>query len=162
MSKLKTWFSSHKLSLNFNKTKITLFGNSRINTQVKIQIDGVNIRRVKGNKFLGVTIDKTLSWKSHIKHIQSKVSRSIVVSKVSRSIVVYNKAKQVLDHKSLHILYCSLISPYLIYYAEDWGNDYKTTSCSLFILQKKKNNKKTIWTVYNAGCWDHTNLFCLW
>ena len=120
-----------------------LFGNCRTNEQIKIQIDGVDIERVSQIKFLGVTIDEKLNWKSHIKHIHSKLSRSIAV--------LY-KAKQVLDHKSLHILYCSLVSPYLSYCAEVWGNNYKSTLHSLFILQKR-----AIRTIFNAGYRDHTN-----
>lgn len=102
MSKLKIWIDRNKLSLTLNKTKIMLFGNHRINEQVQIQIDGVQIERVHENKFLGVIIDEKISWKPHIIHIQTKLSRSISV---------LNKAKQVLDHKSLHILYCSIVLP---------------------------------------------------
>ena len=46
MSTVKTWFDKNKLSLNLNKTKVMLFGNCRMNTQVQIQIDGVEIERV--------------------------------------------------------------------------------------------------------------------
>ena len=99
LCKLKIWFDINKSSLNLNKTKIMIFGNCRMNSQ----IDGVIIERVAVNTFLGVIIDETLSWKPHIKHIHSKVSRSIAV---------LNKAKQFLDNKSLRILYGSLVSPY--------------------------------------------------
>lgn len=51
---------------------------------------------------LYVIIDDKNSWKSHIKHVQTKVSWS--------SIAVFNKAKLVLDHKSLRILHSSYIS----------------------------------------------------
>lgn len=60
MSKLNIWFNSNKLSLNLSKTKIMLFGNCRLNTLVKIQIDGVNSERVNENTFRGVTIDEKL------------------------------------------------------------------------------------------------------
>ena len=103
MSKLKRWFDSNK-SLNLSKTKI-MFGNCKSNNQVHVKIDSVTIERVYVNTFLGVIIDHKLCWKPHTKHIQSKVSRSISVQ---------SKAKHVLDHKSLHILYCSLVLPYLI------------------------------------------------
>ena len=102
MCKMKMWFDRNKLSLNLSKTKFMLFGNCNKNTQVHLQIDGVNVERVYENKFLGVTIDDKINWKSHIKHVQSKLSRSISV---------LSKAKHILDHKSLHILYCSLILP---------------------------------------------------
>ena len=120
-----------------------LFGNYNKNTQVQLQIDGVDVERVYEIKFLGVTIDDKINWKSHIKHVQSKLSRSISV---------LSKAKQILDHKSLHILYCSLISPYLQYCAEVWGNTYKCTIQSLSILQKR-----AIRIIHNTGYRDHTN-----
>ncbi len=53
LNKLKTWFDRNKLSLNLNKTKIMLFGNCEINTEVKVSTDNVNIERVYENKFLG-------------------------------------------------------------------------------------------------------------
>lgn len=143
MNKLKIWFDSNRLSLNLGKTKIMLFGNCRMNTQLKINVEGVEIERVHEIKFLGVIIDDKISWKPHIKHVQSKVSRSIAV---------INKAKKVLDNKSLHTLYYSLVSPYLQYCAEVWGNNYKTSLYSLTILQKR-----AIRIIHKVGYQEHTN-----
>ena len=143
MSKIKTWFDTNKLSLNLSKTKLMLFGNCRKNTEIHININGVEIERVYENKFLGIIIDERFSWKSHITHVQSKLSRSIYV---------LNKVKLVLDQKSLRILYCSLVLPYLNYCTEVWGNTYKTSLHSLTILQKK-----AIRIIHNVRYLDHTN-----
>ena len=143
MNKLKLWFDRNRLSLNVTKTKFVLFDNSRSNTQIKIKIDGVEIERVKEIKFLGVTIDEKLNWKSHIKHVQSKVSRSIAV---------INKAKRILDKKSLHTLYCSLVLPYFQYCIEVWGNNYKTSLNAITCLQKR-----AIRIINNVGYLEHTN-----
>ena len=59
--KLKLWFDWNKLSLNVSKTKFMFFGRFRLNTQLKIEIDGVAIEQVHKIKFLGVTIDDKLS-----------------------------------------------------------------------------------------------------
>ncbi len=104
---IKKYGSIVKLSLNLKKQT----------NEVKIQIDGVDMERVIENKFNGVTTDEKLNWKSHIKYLHSKVSRSIEV---------LNKAKQVLDHKSLYILDCSLVSPYLSYCVVVGDNNYKS------------------------------------
>ena len=96
MCKLKMWFDGNKLSLNLSKTKFMLFGNCNENTQVQLQVDGVDVERVYENKFLGVTIDDKINWKSHIKHVQSKLSRGISV---------LSKAKHILDHKSHPLLF---------------------------------------------------------
>ena len=45
-----------------------------------MEIDGVEIERVHEMKFLGVMIDDLISWKSHIKLVQTKLSKSIVIS----------------------------------------------------------------------------------
>ncbi len=56
-----------------------------------------------------------------------------------------------MDHKALHTLYCSLVLPYLSHFAEVWGNNYKNTLYSLFILQKR-----AICYIHKAGYRDHT------
>ncbi len=43
------------------------------------------------------------------------------------------------DYESLHILYCSVVSPHLTYCAEVWDNNQKSTLHSLFILQKQSD-----------------------
>ena len=90
-----------------------LFGNCKSKTNLQILIDDVSVKRVNEIKFLGVMIDHKICWKSHIKYIQSEISRSIAV---------LSKAKHFLNYAALHILYCSLILPYLNYCVEVWGN----------------------------------------
>ena len=77
--KIKNWFDNNKLSLNLSKTKLMIFGNRKINHQAQVQIEGVDIERVHEIKFLGVIINDKICWKSHIKYISTKISRSISV-----------------------------------------------------------------------------------
>ena len=72
MSKLKLWLDRNKLSLNLSKTRMILFGNHRTNMKLEILVDEINIERVNEIKFLGVMIDDKISWKSQIKHVQTK------------------------------------------------------------------------------------------
>ena len=103
----------------------------------------LNFHVVHENRFLGVIVDDRLSWKPHIEHVQSKVSRSIAV---------IHKAKQLLDHNSLCTLYCSLVLPYIHYCAKIWGNTCKTSLRSLTILQKR-----AIRTIHKVSYLEHTN-----
>ena len=105
-----------KLSLKLSKTKCIVFGNREINFEVKIRISDVEIERVYDSTFLGVIIDHNLSWKPHINHIKSKTNE------MSKSIAILNKAKNILNQKSLLMLYGSLIVPYITYCVEVWGN----------------------------------------
>lgn len=50
MSKSKNWFDLNKISLNFNQTKLMLFGNHKVNTQVKVMINNINIECIKTDK----------------------------------------------------------------------------------------------------------------
>lgn len=125
---LKKWFDANKLSLNISKTKFILFGNRSINREVKIKIDNVEIEQVSENKFLGVIIDNKLNWKSHINNTRSKISKTIAI--------MY-KTKPFLNQNSLYMLYSSLILPYISYCVEVWGNNYKTITNPIFLLQKK-------------------------
>ena len=128
LKKLKIWFDINKLSLNVSKTKFIVFGNRKLHDEVTLKIDDVEIERVAENKFLGVIIDKKLNWKTHIKYIKSKISKSIAI---------LHKTKHILDQRSLHMLYSSLITPYLTYCAELWGNTYKTNTNCIVLLQKR-------------------------
>lgn len=147
ISKLKLWFDVNKLSLNLSKTKLMLFGNRKVDTQVQMTIDDVNIERVYENKFLGVLLNHKICWKPHINYIKTKIARSTAV---------LGKTKHILDNKSLYILYCSLVLPYLNYCVEIWGNTYKSNLKPLCTLQKR-----AIRIINKLGYLEHTNTLFL-
>lgn len=55
-----------------------IFSNKNTNT-VKLNIDNINIRKVKEVNFLGVIIDKKPSWKPQINNVKSKIAKAIAV-----------------------------------------------------------------------------------
>uniref|UniRef100_A0A3B3B509 Reverse transcriptase domain-containing protein n=1 Tax=Oryzias melastigma TaxID=30732 RepID=A0A3B3B509_ORYME len=142
MKKIKAWFDCNNLAFNLDKTKIMVFGNNK-NELIQFEINGVKVEVVHENRFLGVIIDDKMSWKPHIKQIQNKVSRSLAI---------LNNVKHLLNYKSLHMLYCSLILPYFSYCAEIWGNNYITSIKPLIVLQKR-----AIRVIHKAGYYDHTH-----
>lgn len=127
LAKIKSWMDINKLSLNLNKTKVMMFGHFRYR-ECPIKINGTEIEKVSENKFLGIIIDDKLNWKPHIKYIQNKISKNIAV---------INRTKYVLEVKALRLLYCCLVMSYLTYGIEIWGNNYKSSLHSLFMLQKR-------------------------
>ena len=48
-----------------------------------------------------------------------------------------NRVKHVVTSSALYSLYCTLVMPYLTYWCEVWGNNYKTRIQSLFIYTTK-------------------------
>ena len=80
-------------------------------------------------KCLGVYNDDKVTSKDHI---------SNVCKKMDMCIAILNKAKYVLNTKSMYALYCALILPHITYCVEVWGNNYKTNLMSLYLLQRRK------------------------
>lgn len=105
-----------------------VFSNKEINNQIRITINENELERVNHIKFLGVIIDCKMTWKPHILNVQKKVSKTIAI--------LY-KLRCILNKNALHLLYSSLVTPYLTYGIEIWGNTYKTRTNLIFLLQKK-------------------------
>ena len=79
-------------------------------------------------KFLGVMIDKCLTFQDHIKYIKGKVSRGLGI--------LY-RCKRFFTHKTLLTLYNSFIYPYMNYCIPVWGNTYESYIDPLVKLQKR-------------------------
>ena len=93
----------NKLFLNIDKTNFMTFKNKQSNKpdlSYKIEIDDNRIKYVKVTKFLGVLINKNLSWKAHTSHI------TIIVSKYNG---IIRKVKPYLNQDSLLTLYNTLV-----------------------------------------------------
>jgi hypothetical protein len=159
--KVCTYFRIHKLSLHTDKTKYMIVSNA-CNTnayQSHLFINnndlGQNnpaliheIKRVRitdatpAIKYLGVYFDPGLTFKYHIQHISSKISRSLFILK---------RAKHLLSTKSLRTLYFSLIHCHLTYANEIWSLASNSNINDLFLKQKN-----AIRTVANAKYNSHT------
>ena len=91
---------------------------------VNIKIDNTMIERVQTFNFLGIILNETLSWKSHI---------AMVSNKISKVIGILYRLKHVFPEYVLFTLYNSLIVSYINYGLLLWGVDcHKLQS-----LQKK-------------------------
>jgi len=82
---MKEWFNSNFLSLNADKTYYMQFitKNKFLN---KINIEHGNKMILQANfvKFLGITIDNTLSWKQHIDTVTPKLNKARYVIRRSK------------------------------------------------------------------------------
>ena len=132
---LSDWFKANRLSLNVKKTNYMMFGYKKVVCQCPItkinfciKINNVNITEVEYTKFLGVIIDKKLTWQRHVTYISNKIAKSLYV---------LNRLKHKLPSYALCSLYYSLIYPHLIYYIILWGCAAKSILNELLILQKR-------------------------
>ena len=129
MANVYAWVKANKLSLNVDKTNFMLFTPKRWPRSMNdILIDKCKINEVEETKFLGVIIDNTLKWSSHLKYISGKIAKGI-------GVVI--KARKVFSPATLLSLYNSLIMPYLTYCIHVWGKAYDTHLSHLMSLQNK-------------------------
>jgi hypothetical protein len=72
---INEWFKANLLSLNFDKTNFIQFiTKNSSHIDINIDCDNKLISSTSKLKFLGLIIDKTLTWKGHIEMIVLKLS----------------------------------------------------------------------------------------
>jgi len=85
--KLNSWFHTNLLSLNLNKTHYMQFV-PKSNYAVNMNVNYKNnlIKNVCHTNFLGLMLDSTLSWKSHIDQLISKLNSACYVIRFLKSL----------------------------------------------------------------------------
>ena len=127
-NKVIEWFSANKLLINLTKTHTMLFSNKRGNPKLKINVQNIDLDEKEVVSFLGLEIDKKLTWKDHIQHICNKISKSIAILRLLK----YSFPKHILK-----MIYMSLIYSYINYCNVIWGSAYECHLNPLIVLQKK-------------------------
>lgn len=113
LSQAKDWFRANHFKLNDAKTRKICF------TADKWAPDSIPV------KFLGMTFDTHLNWKSHVDSLGLKISSQIFVLR---------QLKPSLLPSVLRMVYFSLIHSHLSYGVVFWGNS--TNVSRVFSLQK--------------------------
>ena len=143
LKKVNDWLISNKICINDDKTKYILFSyRKRINLPL-IKIGNYKILETDSTKFLGIFIDKNLTFRDHSNYLRKKISKSIgILFKLNKYLPPY----------ILYKLYYTLVFPYFIYGIEAWHATYDNITQPLFILQKK-----SIRAINNLEYRAHTN-----
>ena len=124
---INRWFSTNLLSLNLDKTHFMQFGNKNSPLiDLNIMHGNKKIANTCNTKFLGLTLDSMLSWKTHIHTIRPKLSTA---SFAIRTI------KPFLSQDSLKMVYYSYFHSIMTYRIIFWGNSHYTNT--IFKLQKR-------------------------
>ena len=97
LKNIYNWLCAQKLCLNVKKTQYCVFSPKNSNYEVigsvKINNEVINhtgkYNKDELVKFLGIYIDKHLTWKEHV---------NIISSKISQAIFAINKVKHILPH----------------------------------------------------------------
>ena len=116
LERLDNWLKGNKLSLNVVKTVsmniVSRQKHQKVLGELDLKIRDTNIQNVKETKYLGLQIDRHLTWKKHVDTISRKVSRVLGVLK---------HAKKFLPQNILKNLYISIIEPHFRYCSSVWG-----------------------------------------
>ena len=128
ISELQTickWLDLNKLCLNVNKSNFMFFHMpQRVTPLLHFELNGSAIEYIQEFNFLGLTLDSSLSFKSHLTKIGNKISRVIGL---------LHKLKHIFPSYILRMIYNSLILPHMDYSLLAWG-----ANChSIELLQKK-------------------------
>ena len=127
--RISDWFNANFLSLNVTKTYTQHYTTRSSDFKLKVSINNIAVEEKANLKYLGVVIDKSLKFTKHIANISNVISRNIgIIARV----------RYFLDKRTAHILYNSLILPYLNY-------------CCL--------TRAPLWYFYNAPHWGEGGLF---
>ena len=142
------WLRSNRLSLNVSKTKLLFFRskNKTLPLNISIKIQGKRITPSSHVKYLGIFVDKYLSWNCHVKELSNKLSRANgIISKLQH----YAPKSAVLS------VYYALFYSHMTYASLVWSLTSKGNIDQITILQKKCI-RLINFTQYNNS---HTTLF---
>lgn len=109
------WCNANRLKLNHSKT-----------VDLKITTNNQHLSLTPCTKFLGIYLESSLSWQSHIDYIANKLSKSIFIIRV---------LKPYLNVEALLSVYYAHIYSHLSYGILLWGNH--SAISKLFVLQKR-------------------------
>ena len=136
LKKVHQWLVSNKLSLNTKKTNFIIFHpyQKKLTYQPNIFIHDNDLKKDVALeckdyvKYLGILIDKNISWKKHI---------DTVTAKISKIVGIISKIRHFVPFHTVLTIYQSLILPHLKYGLTIWGQANKTYLNKILLLQKR-------------------------
>ena len=138
LEKLNLWFKLNKLTLNVDKTKCMFFHKRRAVPSINLSMNNIPIDIVPHFNYLGIILDKHLSWKTHI---------TMVTGKLSKISGILNRLKYIYPTHILLTIYKSLFVPHINYGSLVWGQNFNSIS---------KLQKKVILTVTRSNYIAHS------
>ena len=122
--------------LNTGKPKIVIFKsrNRKITKHLHFRISGQKIVPVDSVKYLGLTLQSDLHWKTHLTSLEKKLSRSIgLLSKIRHYVPKF----------LLKTIYYSIFNSHLIYGCEVWGQNQN----NVLVQRLQKLQEKAVFLI---------------
>ena len=132
LSKLSSSFSTNRLTLNISKSMFILIGSPhKISScnDINVAIDNSSLECTDTFKYLGVTINKTMTWGDHFEALSTKINQRLGLLK---------RIRHLLPIETWTTLYNSLVCPLFDYADTTWGDRGNATLTNeLQLLQNK-------------------------
>ncbi len=90
MQTLSNWLIDNRLSLNTDKIEYSIFHTNRTlipDNCTQLSFGNYTINRVRESKYLGIILDGTLSWDSHIKYLTDQLVKYSGIFKLISKLV---------------------------------------------------------------------------
>ena len=115
--------------LNVGKTELVLFTSPKkqLDCDLKMKLNGKRLYETDSVKYLGIQIDKRLTWKQQINHVALKLNKANTM---------LSKLRHVLDIKTLRPVYYAIFESHLCYASLVWTQNTNSVK-RLHLLQKK-------------------------
>ena len=122
LEKINSWFNANKLIINIEKTHYCIFNrHNNLKDDIMqlpvLKLENKIIECVKSTKYLGITIDNTLTFKEHINNI---------ISSVKKFCGIFYKFRSRLPLTCLKTIYFAMIHSQLNYGIEIYANTYNS------------------------------------
>lgn len=128
---LVEWFRANKLTLNADKTELLFFDllRKRATLDMSVSVNGTLIHETNSVKYLGVWIDKDLSFNTHVNNLCNKLNGCKYMISCTQSLLPSHVLRLVyFAHFQSHLMYCLSV----------WGGIISKQQLKrLFVLQKK-------------------------
>ena len=111
LNNVNNYLSSNRICINADKTKYMIFSYRKLLYLTNIKIGSATIEETKNIKFLGIILDKHLTFKNHV---------DVIARKISKSIGILFKLSKYRQLEIIKTLYYSLINIFLLYGIEVW------------------------------------------
>ena len=121
---MENWSKTNKISLNVGKTELLLF------TSPKKQL-GKRLCETDSVKYLGIQIDKSITWKQQISHVAIKLNKGIAM---------LSKLRNALDVKTPRLVYYLIFEYHLCCASLIWAQNTNSVK-KLHLIQKKPHRK---------------------
>ena len=124
LNQLHDWTTSNHLTINPDKSSATLFttDNSQLNTELKLTMNNIPIPTTQTPKVLGVTFDRSLTFRHHIDNAKEKANKSLNLLK-ALSGTSWGKQKE-----TLLSTYKAVVRPHLEYASTVWSPNAAPTN----------------------------------